>query len=565
MYTREYATRDASAARGAASTGDSNAAPVANANADAACPDGKEVEAGSLRRRLTSGTRSINGRFRLASCFMGRFTTADVTPNATSPLSAARRPKRPPANASTVAMHVHSTDLFALRVRRGSTFSKTGLWRLATLRKSRRSFSWRSALIAGRLYRSAHVLRSLRRCKERYCGRVLSRQTMNTTRMRWLIAALSSVSGTALAHAGGYWAAHGDAHERATALASSGHGYWKTAVLLAFVAAIASVLGQVALSCGDSGRRGRGAEGPFSRASTVWLRLAILQCAAFTFVEVAERLAHGTAPSVLTEPAFWLALPLQLAVAGLAALVLQVAAYIAAASPPISGGTRRRRDVHPCLLERSGRPRTPPWIWTGTGGLRPAWAGMRGVTPRHAIRTRRKSLRHTTLRLTTVVGVLTVAWASAAHGHGDIQRTVPRARSSINSLPHRIVIDFTEPPAPGASVTVRDGCDRDIVKSISIAGTTTTVSLLRGEPGRFAVSYSVVSDIDGHSSRGRYFFHVSGSRNCRRERPGGSEESARGAMTNEPGAFPWPIVLGGTVVLVILAVAIRTAAGRSTE
>ena len=56
---------------------------------------------------------SRSGRRRRATCLTPRLTVAEVTPMATTPSRAARRPRRPPASATAAAMPSHSRDLSA--------------------------------------------------------------------------------------------------------------------------------------------------------------------------------------------------------------------------------------------------------------------------------------------------------------------------------------------------------------------------------------------------------------------------------------------------------------------
>src|SRR5688500_18200734 len=92
-------------------TGFSSATPVANANADAECPDGNDVDVGSRARRLICGTSSILGRWRRHSSFAGMFVTIDVTMIAKIPRRAPRLPDRPPNAFDSAAIPSQSKDL----------------------------------------------------------------------------------------------------------------------------------------------------------------------------------------------------------------------------------------------------------------------------------------------------------------------------------------------------------------------------------------------------------------------------------------------------------------------
>jgi hypothetical protein len=124
-----------------------------------------------------------------------------------------------------------------------------------------------------------------------------------------------AVAGAAAGHILGYLLAYSDVAERAAVLARSGHEYWGTAVHVAALSFLTALLGHFALAI----RGGRGASPGSLRA--VWLRLALVQCSLFMIVEVAERLSSAGREAWL-EPALWLAIPVQVAVAAVAALLL---------------------------------------------------------------------------------------------------------------------------------------------------------------------------------------------------------------------------------------------------
>src|SRR5262245_9084725 len=95
---------------GAAATGSSIPAPTANAAADAGWPDGNDVEPGRRVARDNHGAGPDDGLLRLKSGFRTAFATADVSPTASSPRVAARRPNRPPPAARTPAHASHSFE-----------------------------------------------------------------------------------------------------------------------------------------------------------------------------------------------------------------------------------------------------------------------------------------------------------------------------------------------------------------------------------------------------------------------------------------------------------------------
>src|SRR4051812_3734494 len=90
--------------------------PLAKAKADAAWPEGHDVERGIETWRVT-GTSYIclSGRRRLPSGLSTRLTTADVRGMEVRPFSAARRPRLPPDAASSAEQPSHSCEWFAAR------------------------------------------------------------------------------------------------------------------------------------------------------------------------------------------------------------------------------------------------------------------------------------------------------------------------------------------------------------------------------------------------------------------------------------------------------------------
>ena len=83
--------------------------PVANANAEAAWPDGKELLAGTRARRDASISLE-SGRRRRVSGLIRRFAAADAAATDVTPRAAARRPDEPRVAARTAAQTNHSRE-----------------------------------------------------------------------------------------------------------------------------------------------------------------------------------------------------------------------------------------------------------------------------------------------------------------------------------------------------------------------------------------------------------------------------------------------------------------------
>src|SRR3954451_5866682 len=107
--------------------------PVAKANADAECPDGRDLDVGMATWR-TSGTSFISrsGLRRRATGLTAALTTAEATATDATPVQAARRPAGPPAAARTAALRRLSRERSAARESRRIARSSAGVGVRAT-------------------------------------------------------------------------------------------------------------------------------------------------------------------------------------------------------------------------------------------------------------------------------------------------------------------------------------------------------------------------------------------------------------------------------------------------
>ncbi len=139
VYTRDNATDQAIGATARPQAGDSSATPVANAAADAACPDGNEVVIGWRFSCRPSGTGSSTGRGRRTDRLPRVLMVSEARLSEARPRAAARRPRGVRPAAMTAAVANHSTPWFALRLSRGRTGSAYGQFRSAANSNSRES------------------------------------------------------------------------------------------------------------------------------------------------------------------------------------------------------------------------------------------------------------------------------------------------------------------------------------------------------------------------------------------------------------------------------------------
>lgn len=178
---------------------------------------------------------------------------------------------------------------------------------------------------------------------------------------RWVVLLLVP-AGVVLGHVAAYQLVYHDHEARHGALA--GHGYFRSFAMAAAVCGLAALVRAVV---GERRRRAR-------RASV--RALAAMQLAAFTALEVGERLLAGRAASnALSEPAVWVGLLAQLCAAVLLAAVVRwlgpllagllpstpaLGALPSACAPPGRTATSRRGErpgLSPCTLR--GPPPLP--------------------------------------------------------------------------------------------------------------------------------------------------------------------------------------------------------------
>jgi methionine-rich copper-binding protein CopC len=170
-------------------------------------------------------------------------------------------------------------------------------------------------------------------------------------------------------------------------------------------------------------------------------------------------------------------------------------------------------------------------------------------------------------RLVPIAFLLAVLWApTGASAHGDVTTTAPAAGGRVKQPPTGISISFSEPPTQDSKYTVVDGCGDDVLTGVEGKGTDKTLVVTGGDPGKWKVSYNVISATDGHRSSDRFSFTVAGKKECDGS-PGDPEESpeigeaAPPVTPDEPASFPIvPVAIGGAII--VGAIAIRLLASR---
>lgn len=119
-----------------------------------------------------------------------------------------------------------------------------------------------------------------------------------------------------------------------------------------------------------------------------------------------------------------------------------------------------------------------------------------------------------------------MAVMAPAGAHGDIESTFPERGASIKKPTDHVMINFTEAPTDNASVRVVDGCGTDLVDEVYVTDRTLHVLLDDGQPGRWEVTYRVISAEDGHKTNGTFPFRVRGSADCSSDGDNGNDTDA---------------------------------------
>jgi methionine-rich copper-binding protein CopC len=167
----------------------------------------------------------------------------------------------------------------------------------------------------------------------------------------------------------------------------------------------------------------------------------------------------------------------------------------------------------------------------------------------------------------TVLGLTALGAPAAAHG--ELQATDPASGATVRRAPRSVAITFTEAPTAQAVLRVKDGCEREVGQGVDVVDATATVRVATGQPGRWRVSYRVISALDGHETQGAYSFTVAGQKDCTPDgatpAPDGTGPDpgeTRAAPTDDgtgdtgSGAPVVPIALGA-VAVVVLALILR--------
>lgn len=173
-------------------------------------------------------------------------------------------------------------------------------------------------------------------------------------------------------------------------------------------------------------------------------------------------------------------------------------------------------------------------------------------------------------KLLLMGAVLALCAPAPAAAHGDIQGTDPAPESTVRRAPRSVAVTFTEAPTAQAILKVTDGCKRNVGQGVDVTDATATVRVATGQPGRWNVSYRVISSLDGHRTQGGFMFTVAGDKDCTPdEEPtdGPDDDPTRAAGGNDDGtdegsgAPVVPIALGAAALIVVALILRRAGSG----
>lgn len=137
---------------------------------------------------------------------------------------------------------------------------------------------------------------------------------------------------------------------------------------------------------------------------------------------------------------------------------------------------------------------------------------------------------------------LVVVTAGPAQAHAAYKDSDPPNKSTVSSPPSSVWAEFTEPVTMDSSLAVTDPCGSRVDNGDSrVSGYRITVTMNGAAAGTYVVSFSVISAVDGHPTRGSFTFTSTGGAACPGEEPppedpgGGDGASNRGGNESRRG------------------------------
>jgi methionine-rich copper-binding protein CopC len=138
--------------------------------------------------------------------------------------------------------------------------------------------------------------------------------------------------------------------------------------------------------------------------------------------------------------------------------------------------------------------------------------------------------------------------AEPASAHAEFTSSSPARGARLRAAPASVSIRFSEPPTVDAVLTVTDGCGDEVVEEAEVLNLELQADVATGQPGVWKATYAVVSAVDGHPTKGRFSFGVTGNSDC-----SGAPTDHRDVATGEPRQWNPPYLLWTAIALAIVA------------
>jgi methionine-rich copper-binding protein CopC len=172
-----------------------------------------------------------------------------------------------------------------------------------------------------------------------------------------------------------------------------------------------------------------------------------------------------------------------------------------------------------------------------------------------------KSVRTTVGSAKFILALLAVTATMASHGvalaHGQLEGSDPEDGARLKAAPPEVVVTYTEVPSDANGFRVKDGCGRNVIRTVAVEGNSIRARTPDAQPGTWLVRWDVISAQDGHETEGSLTFKVAGKPDCsegtepKAQGPGGGEESSGVSGTT------LLLIGAGSVVLIAIALVVR--------
>ncbi|MEA2432864.1 MAG: CopC domain [Actinomycetota bacterium] len=148
---------------------------------------------------------------------------------------------------------------------------------------------------------------------------------------------------------------------------------------------------------------------------------------------------------------------------------------------------------------------------------------------------------------------------ASALAHASLESSDPEVDSTVDKAPPEVTLTMAEQPAAGSSVTVTDGCKKEVGEKAQLSGNDMVVAIDGGQPGRWNVDFVAISAEDGHELSDSFSFVVAGQKDCNAKPTIEPSTSSTKPINNPDDGSSFPVVplVIGTVVVVGGALLLR--------